>query len=80
MPRDRLDDFSGQDEDEDRKDKKSGKSLGTKRRFEEFECPVCSANNPCDVFGDGDELICNWCGLSYKALVDDEGNLRLKEL
>jgi transcription elongation factor Elf1 len=80
MPRDRLDDFSGQDEDEDRKDKQSGKSLGTKRRFEEFECPTCSANNPCDTFGNGDELICNWCGLSYKALVDDEGTLRLKEL
>jgi transcription elongation factor Elf1 len=66
-------------EDED-EGKKSGASLGTRRRFEEFECPTCSANNPFDEFGNNDEVLCSWCGLSFKAQVDEEGNLRLKEL
>jgi uncharacterized protein (DUF983 family) len=72
-PRDR--DSSMDDEDE----KPTGKALGTKRRFEEFECPACSAHNPFDAFGNNDEVLCNWCGIEYVALVDDEGNLRLKE-
>ena len=65
---------------DDEDEKKSGKDLGTRRRFSEFECPTCNANNPSDDFGNNDELLCNYCGLSFKALVDDEGNLRLKEL
>jgi len=72
----RLGDYSQDEEDE----KKSGAALGTKRKFTEFECPACSANNPCEEFGNNDEVLCGWCGLSYKALVDDEGNLKLKEL
>lgn len=74
-PRD-FDEYHEEDEDE----KKTGKALGSKRKFEEFECPVCSAHNPFDTFGNNDEVQCNWCGLSYKAIVDDDGNLRLKEL
>jgi len=67
----------GFDEDE----KKTGKALGVKRKFDEFECPACSANNPWgESFGNNDEVLCNWCGISYKAVVDDEGELRLKEL
>ena len=77
MPqRDSFSDY-GDLEDEE---KKSGKSLGTKRRFAEFECPSCSANNPFDEFGNNDEVLCSWCGLEFKASVDDEGTLRLKEL
>jgi hypothetical protein len=72
-PRDR--DSGMDDEDE----KPIGKALGSKRRFEEFECPACSAHNPFDAFGNNDEVLCNWCGIYYVALVDDEGNLRLKE-
>ncbi len=54
-------------------------TLGSRRRFEEFECPACSAHNPFDEFGNNDEVLCNWCGVEFKALVDDEGVLRLKE-
>jgi transcription elongation factor Elf1 len=75
-PSDRLTDYSEQEEDE----KKTGRALGTKRKFDEFECPACSANNPFDTFGNGDEVLCNWCGMQFKAVVDDEGSLRLKEL
>ena len=71
-----LDDHSPIEEDE----KPTGAALGVKRKFDEFECPACSANNPWgDGFGNNDEVLCNWCGLSFKALVDEEGNLRLKE-
>lgn len=71
-----MDDDSEQEDE----DKKSGKALGVKRKFEEFECPTCSANNPYDAFGNGDEVLCNWCGLQFKAFVDDEGTLKLREL
>jgi hypothetical protein len=71
-----LDDYTGQDEDE----KPTGKALGTKRKFEEFECPSCSAHNPFDTFGNGDEVLCNWCGMEFRVVVDDEGTLKLKEL
>lgn len=71
-----MDDFSEQEEE----DKKSGKALGVKRKFDEFECPACSANNPFDTFGNNDEVLCNWCGMQFKAVVDDEGTLKLKEL
>jgi hypothetical protein len=52
---------------------------GAKRRFVEFECPECNAYNPHDDgFGDGDEILCNYCGQELKARVNDEGRLRLK--
>ena len=66
-------------EELDEEDKKSGRALGTKRRFEEFECPACSAHNPFDTFGNGDDVLCNWCGMEFRAIVDEEGTLRLKE-
>jgi hypothetical protein len=71
-----LDDYSEQEDE----DKKSGKSLGVKRKFDEFDCPVCSANNPFDTFGNGDDVLCGWCGLQFLAIVDEDGKLRLKEL
>ena len=74
--RDAMGEISDQEEEDN---KKSGRSLGSKRKFEEFECPACSANNPYDEFGNNEEVLCNWCGVEFKALVDDEGNLRLKE-
>ena len=76
MPRDDLNDFGDGDDD----DRKSGKALGAKRKFDEFECPTCSAHNPFETFGNNDELLCNWCGLSFLAIVDSEGQLRLREL
>ena len=71
----RIGDYSEAEDDE----KKTGKALGTKRKFEEFECPACSANNPFDTFGNGDDVLCNWCGMEFRVVVDDEGNLKLKE-
>ena len=69
---------SAYDEDED--EKPTGAALGSRRRFAEFECPSCSAHNPYDDgFGNNDEVLCNWCGVEFKALVDEEGVLRLKE-
>lgn len=61
-------------------EKKSGKALGVRRKFAEFECPACSANNPFEEFGNNDEVLCSWCGLEFRAVVDEEGDLRLKEL
>jgi uncharacterized Zn-finger protein len=63
------------DEDESEAGMPSAKS-----KFSEFECPACSANNPFDDFGNNDEVLCNWCGLQFKALVDEDGVLKLKEL
>lgn len=64
--------------DDDDDDRKSGRSLGKKRRFTEFECPSCSANNPLE-FGSGDEVSCSYCGIPFLVHVDDEGNLKLRE-
>jgi hypothetical protein len=58
---------------------KSGENLGDKRRFDEFECPTCSAHNPFDDFGHDDEVNCAWCGMAFVAIVDDDGKLKLKE-
>jgi transcription elongation factor Elf1 len=53
--------------------------LGRKRRFGDFDCPDCSANNPYDdKFGDGDEVRCYYCGQEYKADVNESGKLRLR--
>ena len=71
--------MGSESEDQEAEDRKSGKYLGSKRKFEEFECPTCSAHNPHDTFGNGDEVNCNWCGLEFKALVDEEGKLKMKE-
>ncbi|HKC61513.1 MAG TPA: hypothetical protein VKB92_15615 [Myxococcales bacterium] len=77
MPRDDLG-YIEEEAEEERK--KSGASEGTKRRFDEFECPSCTAYNPMgDGFGNNDELVCNYCGVPLKALVDDEGRLTMKE-
>ena len=53
---------------------------GRRRIFKDFDCPTCSANNPYDDgFGDGDEVLCYYCGAEFKVLVNDEGRLRLRE-
>ena len=50
------------------------------RRFKEFDCPMCSANNPYgDAFGDGDEIRCFYCGQEFAARVTDSGRLKLRE-
>lgn len=72
MPYDRRDPF-----DDD--DAISAETAGRKRKFQEFDCPECSANNPFDEgFGDGDEVLCAYCGEEFKATVGEEGRLRLR--
>ncbi|HVE86739.1 MAG TPA: hypothetical protein VND93_27970 [Myxococcales bacterium] len=69
------------DFDEEERGKKGEPGVGANARFKEFDCPSCNANNPNDEgFGDGDELLCNYCGQEYKAKVTEEGRLKLKEI
>lgn len=54
---------------------------GTARRFKDFDCPDCAANNPYDDgFGDGDEVRCYYCGQEFRVTVSDAGRLKLKAL
>lgn len=49
------------------------------RKFSEFECPDCNANNPVDPpVGNKDEVLCNYCGCDFQVRVDDEGKIQLK--
>ncbi|HVP67466.1 MAG TPA: hypothetical protein VMT17_09410 [Anaeromyxobacteraceae bacterium] len=58
----------------------SGEELGRRTRFGDFDCPSCDANNPYDEgFGDGDEVLCYYCGQEYEVRVSDDGRLRLRE-
>jgi transcription elongation factor Elf1 len=66
-------------EDEDAK--KAEANAGANARFKEFDCPSCNANNPADPpFGDGEEVLCNYCGQEYRVKVSEEGRLKLKEI
>ena len=59
--------------------KRAGEELGRARRFGDFDCPDCNANNPYDDgFGDGDEVRCYYCGQEFRADVNDSGRLRLR--
>lgn len=65
---------------EDDDDNKELATAGAKSKFKDFDCPDCNANNPADpYFGDGDELLCNYCGSGFVAKVNDDGRLKLKE-
>jgi hypothetical protein len=51
-----------------------------RRRFTELECPACDAVTPCDEgFGDGDDVLCCYCGQEFRAKVSDDGRLKLVE-
>ena len=66
-------DYGGDDGDAD----KGGK----KRKFDEFDCPSCDANNPYDDgFYAGDEVRCYYCGLMYKVHIRDDGRVKYKEV
>jgi hypothetical protein len=57
------------------------KEQGSAGRFKEFDCPDCSANNPCDPpFGDGDELLCHYCGSEFVVKLSDEGRPKFRAL
>jgi len=65
---------------DDRQHYDEGDEAQVKLRFTEFECPDCDAPNPYDDgFGNGDEVLCFYCGMSYIALVDESGRLKFKE-
>ena len=68
-----MDDFSD--------DAEKASDLSAMKVFDEFDCPVCNANNP---YGDGfkpnEEIRCFYCGTAFIARVDDSGKLKLKEL
>jgi len=58
-----------------------GEKPAKKKVFDEFDCPLCNANNPYgDGFKAGDEVRCYYCGAEFKVRVDDNNKLRLKEL
>lgn len=66
---------------EDEEDAFERKRAEAKRYFKEFDCPSCSANNPVDPpFTNGTELLCNYCGIEWRALLTEEGKLRFKEI
>ena len=63
----------------DDEDEKQPEALGADRRFKDFDCPECSANNPWDDgIGNGDEIRCYYCGQEFLAQVTDEGRLKLR--
>ncbi|GAB4293911.1 MAG: hypothetical protein Kow0090_08470 [Myxococcota bacterium] len=50
-------------------------------RYFEFDCPLCSANNPLDEgFRSGEEVLCLYCGATFRTRADSEGNLKLVEI
>ena len=65
----------GSDEEE------GGSGESSSRRFKDFDCPACDANNPYDDgFGDGDEVRCFYCGQEFAAHVSGSGVLKLREI
>ncbi len=51
------------------------------RRFDDFDCPACNANNPYDEpFGDGDEIRCFYCGQEYRVRQVGARRFKLREL
>jgi hypothetical protein len=69
-----------QDLHEDDETLKDGEREGRRGAKKDFDCSVCSANNPTDdAIKDGDELTCHYCGTEFKARLDGT-KLRLKEI
>jgi hypothetical protein len=60
-------------------DEDLGLGEGQQRRFGDFDCPDCAANNPYDdPFGDGDEIRCFYCGQEFRVTVTEEGRLKVR--
>ena len=71
---------AGDDIEDDDFEKERG-TRGPGSRYNEFDCPSCNANNPVETpFGDGDEVLCNYCGTEFKVRVGDDGRAKFKEL
>jgi len=59
----------------------SPEDAGQLRRFKDFDCPECAANNPYDDgFGMGDEIRCYYCGQEFQVRVTASGGLKLREI
>ncbi len=70
--------MGGHSYDDDDDDKELS---GTKKKFFEFDCPSCNANNPWpDGFVDREEINCHYCGTSFQVKLSDEGKLKLREM
>lgn len=51
------------------------------RTYKDFDCPVCSANNPYDDgFREGDEVRCFYCGIEFEVHATSGGKPKLREL
>jgi hypothetical protein len=62
-------------------DDAAGADQGSRRRFDDFDCPDCNANNPYDDgFGNADEVRCYYCGQEFRVHVSEEGRLRLRAI
>lgn len=61
-------------------DDDDGEARVAKRRFLEFDCPICQANNPTEAFGEGDDILCHYCGTHFLVKVSSEGKLSLREI
>jgi len=47
----------------------------------DFDCPLCSANNPYDDgIKIGDEIRCFYCGAEFKAELKQDGKWRFREI
>jgi hypothetical protein len=69
------------DQNYDEDDEKEGSAEGPNRRFGDFDCPECAANNPYDdKFGNGEEIRCYYCGAEFLATVTEAGRLKLRLL
>jgi len=75
----RLNDRTSIAEHEEDEARKDPARLGTKRKFSEFDCPTCSANNPFEEFGTGDDVVCGFCGLEFEVHVTQDGVLKLRD-
>ncbi len=66
----------------DSSDDDDGPKRGGGRALRDWDCPDCSANNPCDekVSEKGVELRCNYCSNEYRITVGDDGKLKFKEI
>ena len=57
-----------------------GEKKGPKK-FDEFDCPECNANNPYgDGFRVGEDIRCYYCGCEFQVKVDDNNKLKLKPI
>ncbi len=62
-------------------DEKGNRPVSARLKFKEFDCPGCSANNPCDPpFSQGDEILCNYCGCEFEVRITEEGKVKLREI